>query len=124
MENNKNNIEKGSAGISAYIKKILNHEFESLSEIPDSADPELVESIISLAAEYRNSLIRTEDYVRNLAEAENKVSRTQKIRPYYIRRYDAGFKRIRRSQGIKNQSGYYGYSYYNFIRGGRQAGRV
>ena len=39
MENNKNNIEKGSAGISAYIKKILNHEFESLSEIPDSADP-------------------------------------------------------------------------------------
>ena len=79
MNNIKNNKERDAAGISAYIKKILNHEFNSLSEIPDSIGPEIIEPILSLAAEYRNSLIRTEEYVRSLAEAENRASSLKSI---------------------------------------------
>jgi PAS domain S-box-containing protein len=112
MENNKNNIEKESAGISAYIKKILNHEFESLSEISGLANSELAESIISLAAEYRNSLIRTEDYVRSLAEAENKVSRTQKIYGAMLNNSSVGITIVRERRFIlvnKKMAELFGY---------------
>ena len=112
MENNKNSIEKGSAGISAYIKKILNHEFESLSEISDLANSELAESIISLAAEYRNSLIRTEDYVRSLAESENKVSRAQKIYRAMLNNSSVGITLVRERHFIlvnKKMAELFGY---------------
>ena len=112
MENNKNNIEKESAGISAYIKKILNHEFESLSEISGLASSELAESIISLAAEYRNSLIRTEDYVRSLAEAENKASWTQKIYGAMLNNSSVGITLVRERRFIlvnKKMAELFGY---------------
>ncbi len=79
MDNKKNGIENDAAAMSDYIKKILKHDFESLPEISGSASPEIAKSLISLAAEYRNSLIRTEDYVRSLAEAGHALSKTQKI---------------------------------------------
>ncbi|MHB1601887.1 MAG: ATP-binding protein [bacterium] len=105
MENNENNL-------SAYIKKVLNHEFGSLSEIPNSADSELAESILSLAAEYRNLLIRTEDYVRGLAEAENKASQAQKIYGAMLDNSAVGITFVRERRFIlvnKKMSEMFGY---------------
>ena len=112
MENNKNNIEKGPAGISAYIKKVLNHEFVSLSEISGQANSKLAESIISLVSEYRNSLIRTEDYVRSLAEAEDKISRTQKIYGAMLNNSSVGITLVRERRFIlvnKKMAELFGY---------------
>ena len=47
--NAENNIEKESAGISAYIKKVLDHDFNSMTEILALTNSELAESIMSLA---------------------------------------------------------------------------
>ena len=77
--NAKNNIEKESAGISAYIKRVLDHDFNSMTKILSLTNSEIAESIMSLASEYRNSLIRTEDYVSSLAEEKNKAAQAQKI---------------------------------------------
>ena len=41
--NVENNLEKETAAISAYIKKVLNHEFDSLSEISGLTNSELFE---------------------------------------------------------------------------------
>ena len=93
--NVENNLEKETAAISAYIKKVLNHEFDSLSEIPGLTNSELAESIMSLASEYRNSLIRTEDYVRSLAEEKNKVSQAQKIYGAMLNNSSVGITLVR-----------------------------
>ncbi|MGC8555192.1 MAG: PAS domain-containing protein, partial [Candidatus Acidulodesulfobacterium sp.] len=95
MENNKNNVETWSAGITSYVKKVLNHEFDSLPEISGLINSELAESIMSLASEYRNSLIRTEDYVRSLAEAENTLSHSQKIYSAMLNNSSVGITLVR-----------------------------
>ncbi len=93
--NAENNIEKESAGISAYIKRVLNHEFDSLSEISGITNSELAESIMSLASEYRNSLIRTEDYVKSLAEEKNKAAQTQKVYGAMLNNSSVGITLVR-----------------------------
>jgi PAS domain S-box-containing protein len=57
-----------------YIKKILDHDFKYVSDVPDIPDKELSTFIKTLAEEYRDSLLRSEEVVHNLAitEQENK----------------------------------------------------
>jgi PAS domain S-box-containing protein len=93
--NAENNIEKESAGISAYIKRVLDHDFNSMTKILSLTNSELAESIVSLASEYRNSLIRTEDYVRSLAEAENRASRAQRIYEAMLNNSSVGITLVR-----------------------------
>ncbi len=93
--NAENTSEKKTAAIHAYIKKVLNHDFESLSEISGITNSELAESVMSLASEYRNSLIRTEDYVRSLAEEKNKAAQMQKVYGAMLNNSSVGITLVR-----------------------------
>ena len=95
MENKKNSIDNESAVISAYIKKVLNHDFDSMAEISVLTNSGLAESIMSLASEYRNSLVRTEDYVRSLAQEQNKAAQTQKIYGAMLNNSSVGITLVR-----------------------------
>ncbi len=95
MENKKNSIGDESAVLSEYIKKVLSHEFEYLPDISALPDRGLAQSIMSLASEYRNSLVRMEDYVRSLAEEQNKALQTQKIYGAMLNNSSVGITLVR-----------------------------
>ncbi|MHB1662009.1 MAG: PAS domain-containing protein, partial [bacterium] len=66
-------------GMADYIKKVLEHDFKYLSDVPDMPDKELSGYIKTLAEEYRNSLLRAEETVHNIKvveeENENLIKR-------------------------------------------------
>ncbi|MCL5892776.1 MAG: ATP-binding protein [Deltaproteobacteria bacterium] len=72
MENQPDKPDRKVTGMTDYIKKVLEHDFKYLSDVPDIPDKELSLYIKVLAEEYKNSLLRAEETVRNLAAVEEK----------------------------------------------------
>lgn len=70
---------KRITGIADYIKKVLEHDFKYLSDVPDIPDKELSGYIKTLAQEYRDSLLRAEETVSSIKvieeENENLIKR-------------------------------------------------
>jgi PAS domain S-box-containing protein len=72
MENQPDKPDRKLTGMADYIKKVLEHDFKYLSDVPDIPDKELSLYIKALAEEYKNSLLRAEETVRNLVAVEEK----------------------------------------------------
>jgi len=72
MENQPNKPDKRVTSMADYIKRVLEHDFKYLPYVPDIQDKELSLYIKVLAEEYKNSLLRAEETVRNLAAVEEK----------------------------------------------------
>jgi PAS domain S-box-containing protein len=56
--------------MAGYIKRVLEHDFKHLSNVPNIQDKELSGYIKTFAEEYRDSLLRAEEVVGNLTAAE------------------------------------------------------
>ena len=79
MENQPDKPDKRVTGMADYIKRVLEHDFKYLPDVPDIPDKELSAYIKALAKEYRDSLLRAEETVRSIKaveeENENLIAR-------------------------------------------------